>query len=400
SNAEIAVTTAVAFSFMGKPQEGMAMLSHVSDFGRPLEFYAYQMACFASMAGSYVEALCWLESELRTPRYFTERSLTDADLVPLWEWLASGQHTLADAHRFLPLWYSAPLRAAYEADPSHELDFNAIAMLPARFRTLFRHNFTAGVCELSPPTLAKDDQLRRDFAAYSCRERARMRAVLRSAYAQTVRLILAAQPRYAAEHAAWGNHLGARYHICWAVRENPETLGTFLATPGMELLEDFLGSLADVTDQDPLFCKRLEAVAAMTDCDRDEAWKLLDETPPSARTHPLFVARKSVLDLAEGDYELALTASLGLCDVWPEDAAGFANSIYALCRLGRWQQAQEVFDRAPACYERFWLREAQQENLAHRNLDVRAPAATSFLGQPNLGGLLIPQPIVYAKATE
>jgi hypothetical protein len=44
-----------------------------------------------------------LEIELRKPRHFTQRSIGDSDLLPLWRWLENGELTLQDAHLVLEM---------------------------------------------------------------------------------------------------------------------------------------------------------------------------------------------------------------------------------------------------------------------------------------------------------
>lgn len=45
------------------------------------------------------------------------------------------------------------------------------------------------------------------------------------------------------------------------------------------------------------------------------------------------------------------------------------------------------------CYETFHLYHAQRENLSQRNLDCSPPKNVPFRGQPDLGGVLMPQPL-------
>jgi hypothetical protein len=97
------VLTMCALNFMGRPKEGRQILQFVEKFGRPVATHAYQMACFDSLSGDFSTALQWLEIELQKPRYFSQRSIGDSDLFPLWRWLGSGQLTLQDAHRLLQM---------------------------------------------------------------------------------------------------------------------------------------------------------------------------------------------------------------------------------------------------------------------------------------------------------
>jgi hypothetical protein len=76
------------------------------------------MACFDSLARNFFGALRWLEIELQKPQHFTQRSIGESDLFPLWRSLASGQLTLQDAHRVLQMELEGYCAAA--CDPNAE----------------------------------------------------------------------------------------------------------------------------------------------------------------------------------------------------------------------------------------------------------------------------------------
>src|SRR5207249_1412458 len=126
----------------------------------------------------------------------------------------------------------------------------------------------------------------------------------------------------------------------------------------------------------------------------------LEQTPSSARAHPLFQLRQAMAYGEDGDYERALPLYFKLCQTWPEDAAGFANACDCLMKLGRWTEAETVFGRAPECYQQFWLYRTQRQRLCQRTLGSSPGKVTPFQGGRGLGGLLIPQPAKYEEATE
>lgn len=55
---------------------------------------------------------------------------------------------------------------------------------------------------------------------------------------------------------------------------------------------------------------------------------------------------------------------------------------------------------APKCYETFHLCHAQRENLSQWNLDCSPPKTVPFRGQPDLGGLLMPQPLAASSSPQ
>jgi tetratricopeptide (TPR) repeat protein len=388
-DAQTIVSTMAALSFIGRPKEGRQVLELVEKFGRPVATHAYQMACFDSLSGDFSSALRWLEIELQKPRYFTQRSIGDSDLLPLWRWLASGPLSLQDAHRLLQMEVERYCVAACDPNAEIQLDENDLKGLPEEFRDLFRFNFTLGIFELSPGAVATKPCVAREFHEIRARHVTKVASMIRAGVRKALDVVIDAQPKYAAEKAALGNHLGLRYHVVWAVARRPELIGMFYAEPDRTGLYDLLDSLSDVERVDPGFCARMDLIGEVILVDLEEAWKLLDRTPRSVRSHPLFQLRQAMVYGSDTDYERALPIYLKLCETWPDDAVGFANASDCLMHLGRWREAEAVLDRAPECYQTFHLYRSQRENLRRRNLISSPPKTVSFRGQPDLGGLLV-----------
>jgi hypothetical protein len=270
-----------------------------------------------------------------------------------------------------------------------QLDENDLKGLPEEHRGLFRFNFTVGIFELNPGAVAKMPALAREFRKSRARHVAKITAMIRAGSRRALDIVLDAQPNCAAAQARSRNHLGARYHIVWALARKPELLGAFYAESGLATLYDLLDSLSEIQRVDPGFCARMDVLHDLTYTDFEEAWKLLERTPRSARGHPLFQLRQAMAYGADTDYERALPIYLKLCEIWPDDAVGFANACDCLIHLGRWADAQAVLHRAPQCYQRFHLYHSQRENLKERALNCSPPKTVPFRGQPDLGGLLV-----------
>src|SRR6266404_1487143 len=347
------VLTMSALTFAGRHEEGCQVLQLVEKFGRPVAVHAYQMACFDSLSGNFSKALRWLEIELQNPRYFSERSIGDSDLFPLWRWLASGQLTLQDAHRLLQMDLEGHCVAACDPNTEIRLDQNDLKGVSEEFQDLFRFNFTAGISELNPMAVARKAELARQFRADRARHVAKITSMIRAGTLRALDIVLDAQPKYAAAQAGSGNHLGARYHIVWALARKPELLGAFYSESGLATLYAFLDSLSEIQHVDPGFCARMDMLRTLIYADLEEAWKLLERTPRSVRSHPLFQLRQAMAYAGDTDYERALPIYLGLCETWPDDAALFANACDCLIRLGRWAEADAVLNRAPQCYQQF-----------------------------------------------
>ena len=388
-DAQTIVLTMCALNFIGRAKEGRQVLQLVQNFGRPIAAHAYQMACFDSLCRDFPNALRWLEIELQNPQHFGQRSIGDSDLFPLWRWLARGELTLQDAHGVLQMELESYCVAACGYNAEIQVDENDLKGFSEDFRDLFRFDFTAGIFELNPSALAKMPALARQFRKYRARHVARVASMIRAGISKALDVVIKAQPKYAAEKAALGDHLGLRYHVVWALARRHELIGMFYAEPDSTGLYDLLDSLSEVERVDPGFCARMDLIGELIFVDLDEAWKLLERTPIFVRSHPLFQLRQAMACAKDTDYERALPIYLELCETWPNDAVGFGNACDCLMALGRWAEAETVLDRAPDCYRRFHLYHSQRENLRRRNLVCSPPKTVPFRGQPDLGGLLV-----------
>jgi hypothetical protein len=382
--------TMMALTFIGRHEEARETLALVERFNRPLIYHAYQMACFESLAGNFSDSLRWLETELQNPRYFSARSVGDSDLFPLWRWLAKDRLGVEDAHRIFQMNLDNVCVTACNPKAEVRLDQNDLKGVPEEVQDLFRFNFTAGLFELDSRAVAENSVIARKFRNCRARHIARISAMIRAGVKQALEVVLESQPQYAAEQAAWGNHLGARYHILWGLARKPEMLGSFYAEPGLDPMNDLLDSLADVQLNDPGFCARMDVVGDLVFVDLEEAWKTLEQTPNSARGHPLFQLRQAMVYGNDNDHDRALPLYLTLCETWPDDAVGFANACDCLIKLGRWTDAERVLERAPDCYQQFQLYHRQRENLRNRTLNSPMSKIAPFRGQRGLDGLLIP----------
>lgn len=393
-NCHTIVTTMCALTFIGRQEEGREVLRLVEQFGRLVAAHAYQMACFDSLSGDFSSALGWLEIELQKPRHFSQRSIGDSDLLPLWRWLESGQLTLRDAHRVVKMDLERYCAAACDPTAEVELDENDLKGLPEKFRDLFRFNFVAGIFELNPIALAKMPVLAAEFRKIRAHHIAGVASMIRVGITRAFDIVINAQPKYAAEKVALGNHLGMRYHVVWALALKAELIAMFYAERNHTGLCNLVGSLSEAEQADPGFCARIELIGQLIFSDLEQAWKLLEQAPRSVRGHPLFQLRQAMAYAEDTDYERALPIYLRLCEIWPDDAVGFANACDCLMKLGRWAAAELVLNRAPQCYHSFHLYHSQRENLKQRALVCSPPKTIPFRGQPDLGGLLVaPQPL-------
>ena len=377
--------TMLALHVLGRRREARETLELVREFGHSPDHNAYQRACFASCDGRFPEALRWLEIEAGTPRFMRARSIGDSDLLPLWRWLPTGIENIEDAHRLMRL----PLRRLCKeaCDPHHELemDQNDLKHLSPEFARLFEYSHAARISVLQPMAAAQNPDSAAAFRQFRGEHIAGIVNLIEAGYARALDLVLAAQPQYAAEQAAWNNHLGVRYHLTWALAYRPEMLASFRLEPGMASMMPLLDSFDAVLHLDPNFCRRMEEIHALWSSDPDRIWQALEAIPAGAREHPLYFLRRGLHYTADGDHKLALPFFLRVCESWPTDAAGFSNAIDSLMKLGEWEDAARLLSSSPVCYRRFQFFDFQRRCIADRQVLTNKGSTPQFQGQRDLG---------------
>jgi hypothetical protein len=200
-DAKTIIATMCALTFIGRHEEGRQVLQLVEQFDRPVVAHAYQMACFDSLSGDFSSALRWLEIELQNPQHFSQRSIGDSDLLPLWRWLEGGQFSLKDAHRVVQMDLEHYCAAACDPAAEIELDENDLKGLPERFRDLFRFNFPVGIFELNLSAAATMPALAAEFRKIRAHHVAGVASMIRAGITKAFDIVINAQPKYAAEKA-------------------------------------------------------------------------------------------------------------------------------------------------------------------------------------------------------
>ncbi len=385
---DVVINTTCALTFQGRYEEGKATLALVEGFGRPLKAHAYQMACLESRLRNYPEALGWMEIEAQRPRHLEPRSIGDSDLLPLWTWLGKGQIDLNSAHKILRLPLAQLTDAALRPDAQIVMDENDFCGLDEQEKGLFRYNFEVGIFHFNYAAAARSPSLATRFCKRRGRHIRQIADTLTAARDRALRMVLAAQPQYAGEHALAGNALGVRWHLTWALAHDPRLLADFRAKPELRRFKTLIDSMADAQREDPEFCARMNRIAEISASDRDEARRLLRLTPHQLRNHPLYRQMYALVLQAEGDFEGALALYLPLQREWPSDAAPLSNAVCCLIKMGRWEDAAQVFAAAPGCFRKFHHYQLLEKSLAERRDQQNWPLFCEFQGEPDLAGRL------------
>jgi len=79
----------------------------------------------------------------------------------------------------------------------------------------------------------------------------------------------------------------------------------------------------------------------------DEAWKRMGEMGVEERARPYALKLRTQLHLAAQDWKGGLAVCRQLCDVSPDDAAGYIHAAYCLHELGQTDEAREMLMDGP-----------------------------------------------------
>ncbi len=79
----------------------------------------------------------------------------------------------------------------------------------------------------------------------------------------------------------------------------------------------------------------------------EDAWEQIDALSEDERNHPRTLRLQAQLHIAAGRHEPGLAVCRQLCDVAPDDAAGYIHGAYCLHELGETEEARELLLNGP-----------------------------------------------------
>jgi hypothetical protein len=377
---------ALSLHHLGRHDEAVNILSpRVREFSRPHD--CFQMACFLCQAGRVDESVEYLFRSLAHFRHERRETWFDGDLKRLWAVLAGGGFSLATAHRLVESEFEIlrewqPGRAeAWLLDPLHFKD------LPPELRPLFEPFPRWAVHPMIPTEAMAAPALVERFERWARDEVAANQRAFDAGRAIALRRVLDAQPHYA--QAAWsrGDLCALRYHVQWAVLNDPGRLHDFAHITGIEpLLDEVRRMLAS----DREFFAKLDRAARLPARDVDTAIEIIKSLPSEWSSHPLVLLNQACALTLGGRHGEALTLLLPVCDLWPDDASPFVNAARSAIQAGRDDLVAEIRARTPrvAHVYRSWTGVEGWLNC-NRDLcrmgDFEAKNRP-FRGQPDLGG--------------
>ncbi|MAS92025.1 MAG: hypothetical protein CMO55_02420 [Verrucomicrobiales bacterium] len=132
----------------------------------------------------------------------------------------------------------------------------------------------------------------------------------------------------------------------------------------------------------------------------EEADREIEKLPPDRRGTPQVQEMRIIIALDRGHLEDALTLSEVLCEVHPEEHAGYIQGAYALHALSRTQDAIDHLQKGPAslqdepvyfynlaCYELALGREQAALTWLSQSIDMEPSFRQKALDDPDLGPL-------------
>ena len=221
------IYTMLALNFLDRVEAARDTLLLVEKGGHPLEEEAYQMACFESRLGEFRKAFGWLVSEFRRSTEYYARCFQDSDLAPLWPWIRDYRPPLDEAHLLIETAFKDVCAAGLDKNVPVELSPADIDTMPEAQRGLFRFDFESGYFVLNPSAVANEPAAAAEFEGQRKAQFESVADCIKNMHQNAADVVLDAQAGYAVEHAKWGNHLGARFHILRALRFKPALMGRF-----------------------------------------------------------------------------------------------------------------------------------------------------------------------------
>jgi len=388
-NESVIITAMLALHFLGRFIEARETLGLLGKLGVPPERESYQQACFAARLREFPEALRWLLMEFRrSDEYFIHCS-EDTDLVPLWAWLGNHTPALGVAHEIIEAPWDAVRRAGRAALEDVRYSAGDLDEFPEFAGRLMKYDYNEGCYQTWRLGAARNPAAMSQLLEIRRARLAGVEAAIAAVYERAMSVVLAAQPAYAAEHASWGNHHGARCHILWALPRKPELMADFLSMPGLEMMRPLLEEYASATARDPEFGNRMASVSSCLDTDSERAWALLERTPAAVRDTGIYQLRLAGVYDADNDYARSLPIWNALRKRWPADVVGYGNAVGALIKLGRAEEAKSILENSPLCFRRY------RTYLRHRAIFYNTPAPITlrhrkFLGRLDLNGEILP----------
>jgi thioredoxin-like negative regulator of GroEL len=370
---------ATALHFLGRHEEAVEVLApRARAQSRPHDHY--QVACFLSQAGRADEAVEHLFQSL--PHFRRERRETwiDGDLKHLWPILAEGRFSMATAHRLVEVEFDILREWQPARKETWVLDPSSFNDLPSDLRPLCNPVPLSGEHRIIPREALAAPELAERFEQWARDEIAASQRAFDDGRGIALRRVLDAQAHYA--QAAWnrGDLCALRYHVHWAVRNDPARIHDFTHIAGIEPLLDEVGRMQA---SDTEFFAKLERAALVSANDTDAALEIIESLPREWSDHPLILLHRAAALMLGSQHGDALALLLRVCGMWPDDAAPFLNAAWSAIKAGRSEMLATIRARTPRAAHAYRSWTGVEGWLSYIEVKSRP-----FRGQPDLGGHL------------
>jgi len=211
--------------------------------------------------------------------------------------------------------------------------------------------------------------------------KARTMSLARKAILLAKEVVLDHQLEWAVEKAKAGNLVGARYHVLIALGNRPQELQRFAQALRPLGLQYFFDELLYAASFDPDICVKLRQVVLAQEAGQPAlALDALDEIPPHLQALPICLLPRANNENRRGYHDFATRLYREIARRWPLDPVGYYNAIENLMEDKKWDEARQVFDRAPESYRILVL--SQQHRTQLDNREYKSSKGDVFYGQP------------------
>lgn len=379
-------STCHALLSAGGAKESWSLMQQHSSFLHP-ENQGYRWSCHASAAGDFDAACRFFLQAVADADSDLPRALLDVDLMPLWEHLATGHLTEAQIHILAHPHIETFLNKHRVGKGPVNIDWQMQRLVTRDCRRWLVQHPVSKLWALSPWAPQRN---RWRYSNWQKRLRARNAGLLAQAVRRAQKWFLERQLPWAVEKAEEGNFLGARWHLTWAMAQDPALFTEFETALGrypelVPVVEDF----RVIWQVDPLLLQSMAQkwnLRGLLDRDTLEDW---EARILGAQANGLYLAIKANSETAQVETRKAMATLLDLARRWPADPYPWVNLMDLCCEQELWDQARICAQQVPrsAWFFRFFTNLIQKMDQKDR-AGGQPFSHTPFYGQKDLGGIM------------
>lgn len=339
----------------------------------------YSLACRASSIGLAEESLtCILRQFQSIPsreHYLIRKAFLDSELADAWNLAATATPHLAQALAVYVEDWESVVSENLSPEPERWVDHSDLRRIPREFHVLLRPR-CASTFETPPIKAAEHPQLHKRYLEWQATTVApRVQSFIRY-MKHCDRALLEAQPLFAEFQAAKGRFGLARTHLQHILKYSP----TPCDLPDIPLLAPLIAEFRAQHAESP------EAFQLLIQRSGEVTEEVFATLPPVNRASGLAALYLGNRHYAEGRFLQAVEAWCACAKIWPWDSTPLLNSIFALQRANRFDEASKVLRLVKSKDLPKRTRLQIKRNIAYRN-NARNPChQRPRIPTPEFGG--------------